>query len=233
MLIKFWASYEQRLPARCQTVLVFVMCPLETWWGGGGDLKTGTALLKSRMEETHRRRTAKSSAPNWSRLTKYIILRSPPFFREWDFWINKCEVGRKRRKSKQKNVDLLPREKRFQSLCEYAYSSLTCFFLRLIIYSARKLCQQKAPSRWKAPFRSVLNAPVLHHVLFGWFLSISCHLFPPQHSISSICIAFAVLDCKQRAKLGQTSRGLTARSKSALARESFLNGGNVHFQDFD
>lgn len=60
MLIKFWASYEQRLPARCQTVLVFVMCPLETWWGGGGsgggDLKTGTALLKSGVEETHRRR---------------------------------------------------------------------------------------------------------------------------------------------------------------------------------
>lgn len=148
MLIKFWASYEQRLPARCQTVLVFVMCPLETWWGGGGDLKTGTALLKSRMEETHRRRTAKSSARNWSRLTKCTILRSPPLFREWDFGINNCEVGRKRRKKNTKTWTYSPVKRDFRACVNMHIRRSHFFFFFFYCASSfilRENCVNKKP----------------------------------------------------------------------------------------
>lgn len=83
-------------------------------------------------------------------MTKYTIFRSPPFFRKWDFGINKREEGMKRRK---KNLDLLPREKRFGSLCEYAYSSLVLFFFPAPHHLFREeIVSTKSPLSMKGAF---------------------------------------------------------------------------------
>lgn len=83
MLIKFWASYEQRLPACCQTVLVLWCAHLRL-----GDLKPGHHLWKTSIQ-IHRIYSACSLI--WSHLTKYTIILTSILLPWIGFGINKWE----------------------------------------------------------------------------------------------------------------------------------------------
>lgn len=183
MLIKFWASYEQRLPACCQTVLVLWCAHLRL-----GDLKPGHHFWKTSIQ-IHKIRPASSLI--WPHLTKYAIILTSILWPWIGFGINKWE---------EKCAHSPPWKEIWSQFWpfEYAYSYYLICFLAILyslsfILQGNGACQQNH-FQWKA-FRKHSKHMVLHHVVFRPFFLLAERIGTP--SIYSICIIFVILERKQ------------------------------------